>query len=231
MLQDLQGRVHGEESWRLFQQASSMADHWWWRPGWKPGRRFYTWHLTFENSPTVQELAKAYQDAIQLEFLDPVPAHGLHLTMQGVGFTDEVPDAEIAAIVESARNELKALSPYDLTVGPAYADAEGVPLSVDPWTPVEQTRHAVREAIRHVRGPENVPESAEGFVPHITVFYSNSESDPTPLSAALAPLRAMPPVTARVDTASLIRLGRDTHEYSWTTEAEVPLGPAQQSGT
>jgi hypothetical protein len=24
-----------------------MADHWWWRPGWRHGRRMYYWHVTF----------------------------------------------------------------------------------------------------------------------------------------------------------------------------------------
>jgi len=24
-----------------------MRRHWWWRPGWAPGRRLYAWHLTF----------------------------------------------------------------------------------------------------------------------------------------------------------------------------------------
>jgi len=24
-----------------------MRPHWWWRPGWAPGRRLHAWHLTF----------------------------------------------------------------------------------------------------------------------------------------------------------------------------------------
>jgi hypothetical protein len=38
-----------------------MADHWWWRPGWRPGRRMYSFHFTFEDQPAVCELATAYQ--------------------------------------------------------------------------------------------------------------------------------------------------------------------------
>jgi hypothetical protein len=37
--------------------VAEMADHWWWRPGWRPGRRMYTWHVTFGEAPEVQALA------------------------------------------------------------------------------------------------------------------------------------------------------------------------------
>lgn len=37
--------------------AGSMADHWWWRPGWRPGRRMYAFHFTFGDQPAVCELA------------------------------------------------------------------------------------------------------------------------------------------------------------------------------
>lgn len=26
-------------------------NHWYWRPGWGPGRRMYTFHLTWEQAP------------------------------------------------------------------------------------------------------------------------------------------------------------------------------------
>lgn len=221
------GREHADARWEAFQSTSKMDNHWWWRPGWRVGRRLYTWHITFDKSLVVQEQAKAYQDAIHLDFLDPVPMSGLHLTMQGVGFTDEIDRSEVEALIDATRKECAALAPFQLCVGPAYADPEGVPLAIQPWKPVENTRLAVRRAIAHVRGVENVPEPLEGFSPHITLFYSNSsEADPASLRAALAPLRQMPPVQASVAAVSLIRLGRDEHEYEWTTEADVPLGSA-----
>jgi hypothetical protein len=42
-----------------------MISHWWLRPGWRVGRAFYTWHVTFDEGsvvgstlrgPTVTEL-------------------------------------------------------------------------------------------------------------------------------------------------------------------------------
>jgi hypothetical protein len=29
-----------------YPDADELANHWWWRPGWQVGTRFYTWHVT-----------------------------------------------------------------------------------------------------------------------------------------------------------------------------------------
>jgi len=43
---------------------TNIADHWWWRPGWGPGTRFYTFHFTFQDQPVVREhAAQAYASA------------------------------------------------------------------------------------------------------------------------------------------------------------------------
>jgi hypothetical protein len=33
-----------------------MRRHWWWRPGWRPGRRLYAWHLTFGDQTVARGL-------------------------------------------------------------------------------------------------------------------------------------------------------------------------------
>jgi len=38
------------------ESAEQMIDHWWWRPGWSVGRKFYTWHLTFADQPQAHRL-------------------------------------------------------------------------------------------------------------------------------------------------------------------------------
>lgn len=64
----------------------------------------YTWHVTFASHPEVSELAARVQTPLAaLPGLDLIPGRWLHLTMQGIGFTDEVPEADIALIAEGAR--------------------------------------------------------------------------------------------------------------------------------
>jgi 2'-5' RNA ligase len=210
--------------WDDFLRLDRMRDHWWWRPGWRLGRSFYTFHITFDEDPAVRRLAATYHAALDLPTLDPVPLDGLHMTLQGVGFTDEVTDDEIAAITVDATRRCTAPRPFAVTIGPADGDPQGVPLAVRPWEPIRQLRSVLRDAISAVWGPDRVPEDAEDFRPHVTVFYSNADADPSPLRQALAALRSTPPVQASISSVSLIRLNRDQKTYKWTTAASIPLG-------
>src|SRR4051794_39008380 len=97
-----------------------MRDHWWWRPGWRVGRSFYTWHITFTDQPAAAQLVADYAPMLaQLPQLEPVPLEWLHLTMQGIGFTDEVDRADVDRIVDAAHKRCAELEPFAVTIGPA----------------------------------------------------------------------------------------------------------------
>ncbi|MGB6163316.1 MAG: hypothetical protein WCF33_10685 [Pseudonocardiaceae bacterium] len=83
----------------MAETVQAMRDHWWWRPGWRVGRSFYTWHMTFDDQPAAHQLAADYAHMLKdLSTLDLIPVRWLHLTMQGIGFTDEVDRADVDAI-------------------------------------------------------------------------------------------------------------------------------------
>src|ERR671916_565238 len=108
-----------------------MRDHWWWRPGWRMGRSFYTWHVTFDDQPAVHRLAADYAPVLNdLPPLDPIPARWLHLTIQGIGFTDEVNRADVDAIADTARERCAVLAPFTIALGPARVDPEALLLPV-----------------------------------------------------------------------------------------------------
>ncbi|MDX3855853.1 2'-5' RNA ligase family protein [Streptomyces sp. AK02-01A] len=203
-------------------QPEHMRNHWWWRPGWSVGRRFYTWHLTFGEQHDVHRFAEQYRKALShIDGLDPIPDQWLHLTMQGVGFVDEVDRVAVDAIVEAARVRLAAVPGFDLTLSTPRIDPEAVLVPVQPDGAVRAVRHAIRSAIRDVL-PE-VPEASAGFMPHVSVAYSNNNNQLSPLSEALAAVD-IPPATARVKSAELIVLHRDNRMYEWTPYVQVPLG-------
>ncbi|MFG3053484.1 2'-5' RNA ligase family protein [Kitasatospora sp. NPDC048239] len=201
---------------------AQMADHWWWRPGWAEGRRFYTWHLVFDGADDVHRLAADYRLALAgVPGLDLVPDRWLHLTMQGLGFVDEVGEADARAIADAAVHHLSKIPTFDLALGPAIVTPEALLLTVDPADPVRAVRAAIRAAIADV-WPE-APEPAEGFRPHVSVAYSNSAGHSRPAADALAGVASYP-ATARVTSAELIVLGRDRRMYEWESFARVPLG-------
>jgi 2'-5' RNA ligase len=201
--------------------SERMRDHWWWRPGWRPGRRMYTWHFTFDNQAALHALVDAYQARLAgLPGMDLIPRQWLHLTTQGVGFTDEVPDTDIEAIIDAARKRLAAVPRVTVNMGPAIVDPEVVRLEVQPADALTPVRRALRDAIATARGPEHVAEP-DGWTPHVSVAYSNSDGPMEPYIKTLDPPLA--PVSVDIPDVQLIVLGRDTHLYEWQTRAVVPL--------
>ncbi|MFE9886907.1 2'-5' RNA ligase family protein [Streptomyces scopuliridis] len=199
-----------------------MRNHWWWRPGWNVGRRFYTWHLTFGSQKDVHRFAEQYRTAlVGAEGLDLIPDRWLHLTMQGIGFIDEVDQADVEAIVDAARARLAAVPAFDITLSAPILDPEAVLVPVQPDEPVRAVRDAIRAAIGDVL-PE-VPEKAEGFRPHVSVAYSDSEGQADPIGQALDAADVMP-AAARIESAELIVLHRDNRMYEWEPYARVELG-------
>lgn len=202
--------------------SDHMMNHWWWRPGWRVGRRMYTWHFTFDDQPQLHELVSAYHAALNpFPGLDLIPERWLHLTTQGIGFTDEVDVAEIADIADAARKRLANQRPAFLTAGPAIVDPEAIMFEVAPANALAPVRAAIRAAISDVRGAGNVPESDE-WTPHISIAYSNGDGVASPYIAAVESV-PNPPVTLTVSRVNLIELSRDTRLYQWTTKAEVPF--------
>jgi 2'-5' RNA ligase len=207
-----------------------MRRHWWWRPGWRPGRRLYAWHLTFGDQTVsrgqadLRRVVGAYQSRLaELPGLDLVPAEWLHLTMQGIGFVDEIGAADAERIVAAVRRRCAALAPMTLGLGPAVLQAEGVWLWVAPQAAVRRVRAAVRAGIAEVCGLARLPETAGGFTPHVSLAYSNTDGPDQPYAAALAETA---PRSATVELAAIqaIALSRDTHLYRWEALATVPLG-------
>jgi 2'-5' RNA ligase len=200
-----------------------MINHWWWRPGWRVGRSFYTWHVTFEEGSALAGLADRYRDTLQkFPSLDVLSTGQLHLTMQGIGFTDEVSDADVADIVTATQHELAALPSRTVQAGPPYVDAETVQLALQPVSEVDEVRAALRRGIAAVWGAERVPEPTDGYRPHVSLAYSNAEADRAEIAGAVQEIGGLT-VVVRIDAVSLIRLNRDQARYDWTELAVASL--------
>jgi 2'-5' RNA ligase len=204
--------------------VQAMRDHWWWRPGWRVGRSFYTWHVTFDDQPAAHQIAADYAPMLKdLSTLDLVPVRWLHLTMQGIGFTDEVDRADVDAIVTAARDRCAELAPFTITLGPARVESEALTLPVRPAGRVARLRSALRTAIADVRGAGNVPEDPDDFRPHVSLAYSNAAGPAAPIAQRLRALQAnSAEITIR--RATLIDLNRDHKMYQWTDIATAELG-------
>jgi 2'-5' RNA ligase len=211
-----------------------MRRHWWWRPGWRPGRRLYAWHLTFGDQTVsrgredLRRVVAGYQARLAgLPGLDLVPVEWLHLTMQPIAFADQVDAGEVERVVAAVGRRCAALAPVGLTLGPPELQAEGVWLRVVPAAAVRRVRAAVRAGIAEVWGAGRVPEPAGGFTPHVSLAYSNADGPSEPYAVALAAVRSRS-ASVELGAVQAISLGRDAHVYRWEAVATVPLGHAGQ---
>jgi hypothetical protein len=200
-----------------------MRDHWWWRPGWAPGRRLWTFHVTWRDQFAVQSLATAARERLAgLPGLDLVPGEWLHCTTQGVGFDDDVSAADLSAIAASARVRLATVAPPLVELTSPAAAIEGALCWVGPAGALDAVRDALRAAIGEVWGAHQVPEDAQ-WSPHVSFAYANANGPSEPVDEALAGLGG---VTAVIRSVDLIRLGRDRHLYEWDSAQSLPLGVA-----
>jgi 2'-5' RNA ligase len=203
--------------------SGQMRDHWWWRPGWRVGRRMYTWHATFEGQSALHECAERYQSALSpLPGLDIIPLRWLHLTIQGVGFIDEVDRQDVERIVAAVRDRLRRHRPVTFEVQSPIVDPEAIMFRVRPADALQQIRDDIRAGIADVWGADRVPDSPE-WAPHISIAYSNTPGPAEPYVNAVTSI-APEPVAVTLREVQLIRLDRDIRLYMWETEAMAPLG-------
>ncbi|MEU7905913.1 2'-5' RNA ligase family protein [Actinoplanes sp. NPDC049118] len=204
--------------------ADSVKDHWYWRPGWHVGARFYTWHITFSGQSEVIRLAKGYRDVLdQQSILDVVPDEWLHLTMQGIGFVNEVSTEDVDSIVAQARQRCANLAPMKLRIGRPHVDPESIQIAIEPAGPVRALRQEIRSSIGEVWGFDRIPEPAEPYNPHMSLAYINAKGPAAPLVKALEEVSALS-AEVRISSCQLIVLNRDNGMYVWEPYATVALG-------
>jgi 2'-5' RNA ligase len=205
----------------------AVRDHWWWRPGWRQGRHFYACHLTLDDQPELRKLVRGYQLATrELPFLDQIPAEWLHLTMQGIGFTDSISEHGIADVTASLRSELANLTPPTVVFRYPTISQEALYLKAHPEEPLYQLRLRMHHAVLSALGPSRFtqPEpSPEQFTPHVSTAYVNRESPVSPLAEALADMHS-PAVSVTFHKASLLVFHRDNRMYEWAAATPIPIG-------
>lgn len=204
--------------------APELADHWWWRPGWQVGTRYYSWHVTFDDQPELRAFAGRYAAVLRpFAALDVVPEQWLHCTLQGLGHVAEVPDRLREDVVAAVRDRLAALAPVTVTFAHPVIHREAVAVDATDPEPLSRARRAVRAGIAQALGVDAVPGTDDTYPPHVSLAYAGAVAGTDGIRAALD-AAAVPPVTTTVRRLSLIELHRDDRMYQWRTVEQQPLG-------
>jgi hypothetical protein len=133
-----------------------------------------------------------------ISYLDLIPPRWLHLTMQGIGFTDEIGSADLTAVTEAIRNRLREANPPIVTFHEPTIRKEAVYLKAVPKEPVYELRQAVYEAVISVLGSDRLDEAPPDpakYTPHVSVSYANSDGPAEPIAEALSNIESEPVTT------------------------------------
>jgi 2'-5' RNA ligase len=201
--------------------------HWRGRPGWHTGQDFYACFLTLEDQPELRALVGRYQDRLRgLPHLDLIAPRWLHITMQGIGFADDISPADLAAVTGRIGERLRVMGPPAVTFCRPTIRPAAVFLKAEPAGPLYEMRLAVHQAIASAVGPGQFDEPAPApgrFVPHVSIAYASDDGLAPPVAEAVSGTEAEA-VTATFRTASLLVFRRDRHEYGWTSATPLPIG-------
>jgi hypothetical protein len=180
-----------------------------------------------EDQPGVRQLVLDYQAALtRLRGLDLIPVRWLHLTMQGIGFTDEISHDEITAVTGALRDRFRTITPPVVTFNQPAVWSEAVVLPATPVDALRQLREGAYEAIQAVLGQDHMPEPPEAIThyrPHVSIAYVSNPGPAQPIVSALQRTRPEP-VTTTIDSAPVLTFHRDDRMYEWTAAEHLPIG-------
>lgn len=180
---------------------AQMTSHWWQRPGRRPGREQYHWHILFHGQPEVHELVAAAQAKIAgLPGLDLVPIPWLHMTTYVVGFADEVADSAVEEMTADARRRLSTIPPVQISLGRVGYATEAIVLVAEPRSALTPVLDAVSEAAR-AGGCEGHTDT-DPWLPHVSIAYSSTSIPTAPIIAALG--RRLPRTDITIGSISLV---------------------------
>ncbi|MFT4163966.1 MAG: hypothetical protein QM650_01845 [Microlunatus sp.] len=197
---------------------TETRSHWWWRPGWGPGSRFLTFHLTFEQAPELRAAASRFTDRTSaMENVDPVPPEWLHLTMTGVGFAGKVSEDRQAALSTAVFDGASTLDFEPLVFDSLFLSREGIMLAArrDLW--LKELKALQECAVAEVCGS---PQPGSEFHPHVSLAYFRGVVD---TSAVVDAVGDISEITVAHPMLSLLELGRDDEVYTWRVVAQHGL--------
>ncbi|WP_161606073.1 2'-5' RNA ligase family protein [Microlunatus speluncae] len=200
--------------------ADQLRNHWYWRPGWGIGTRFYYWHLTWDGKSELHRLVDDYQAVLApVAGLDPIPRPWLHMTLQGIGFSNEVPDDQLAELIERARSALSGLRSIPARFDRLRIYSEALALEPEPAESITALRQTLREVTAEVIG--EAP-GRDGFTPHVSIAYVNTDQ---PAAATVAAVESISPEPAEetIGAVTLLEQHRDNTRYEWRTITTLPL--------
>ena len=197
-----------------------LTSHWS-RSSWKPGERRLHWYVL----PPEESWGRAgsVQEAVARPELTAIPGPWLHCTIIALRDSSMVSPDQAAAVLESGRQALADVPPFDTMSGRPSMWGEAVVFDLSPSAGLD----LLHRRLTDVSEPLLPGPRPTRFVPHITFSYVHAAAEgATTASAITDPALVLPPF--RVREAWLLDVlqepGPERGWYSWEVLGSAPLG-------
>lgn len=211
--------------------AQSLGNHWTDDSDWRPGRRLWAFYLTLEKEFELHRTVAGYQASLRpIQGLDCVDPRWLHITMQGIAFVDNVDPCAIASLIREVGPKVSRMTPPIVTVHPPETTFDSITLPVTPEQPLSEVKRLVRVAgtkILRGRDLQELPQSPDGFRPHISIAYANSDVASFEVSSALSSVPDCH-TTVSLNSLCIVQLQREQNRWSWDGSIKLPFGSTSE---
>ncbi len=198
-----------------------------WREDWGRDRRYLVFLVEVGAQPEVVAWAQKVQDAIVGPAVPAIQARWLHLTLQSVGFADEIPTISLDSLVDEARAALEDCAAFDARVCGAGSFADAAILEIEPWNELRALFDRLHEgvsALAPLREGLDLSASEGGFAPHISLAYYTAQVPAGPIAEALEPFQGADGPAVRVGEVNLVSVPPpNTTGFKWDLLARFAL--------
>ncbi|HLB23000.1 MAG TPA: 2'-5' RNA ligase family protein [Dehalococcoidia bacterium] len=158
--------------------------------------------------PVADEIAELQDELADIDGLDLMPEHLLHVSIRALGFQviaksqpGDVLPADVARASEMAARALRGTAPMELRLGPVNVFPDALVLQVEPIAALRDL--LVR--LEAVGEPDAFPYPVERYLPHCTIAMFRTPGVGTSLRERLPALRGRAPYRATVQRVELAR--------------------------
>jgi 2'-5' RNA ligase len=202
--------------------ATGLRDHWQWRPEWASNRPCLLWYLAFPDQPALWGLAERVHARVnRVKAVDVVPLRWMHLTLDDVGFVDELTPGQVEDVVESVHAALEGWKVPPIILGPVTTTVGALVLRGAPEVELGQLRDRLRASTGAVLGPDAASVLGD-FWPHVTLAYSNDACDRRTVMEPLGAISSDRVVVAG-SHLTLAAVTRRSRHYQWTARSVIAL--------
>jgi 2'-5' RNA ligase len=203
--------------------AEGLRDHWRWRPEWTAQRVCLWWYLTLAPHPGLEEMLRRLGHGLgRTGAVDVVPRGWLHLTLQEVGYADQLP-RRLDGLLKEARRALAEQPPITLELGRPTSLPSAVVLPAGPARPLADLRERLCTATRRFAG-EQAP-LLHPVAPHVSLAYVNREVAAEDVLSEVRDVDVAP-VDVPASAVTLAAVTRRDRHYQWSDLGSLRLGAA-----